>query len=472
MLWCQYNWDGYEYITNGNPTIDLFQAADPDGGIAYLTNLTTASNQINLNLCQYIGRLGAGQSIQLNSSQFSNNWAGDHFIWCGVSNGVGNLNLTIYDGIGNVLAWSTVYIQIQDIKQMYERWTVGDMETNALGITEPVTPASAAYLAQNDEPIPGQPPFQYLYDPATDTNLDYIVYVHGWNMQTWEKDRLAETAYKRLYWQGYQGRFGSFRWPANYYPNFKSYLNTTNYDGSEQVAWESGRPLGTFLAGLNSNYPNNVYVMAHSMGNVVVGEALRLAGANLIVNTYVASQAAVSARSYDNTVPADISIFLVTPDSEGHYYTNGAPPYFSGISGAGNFVDFYNPQDWALGKWVSDQANKPDPNYFWTMPSSGIPSGYYYGPSFSTIRSLRFTNDTYEIFSCCVQSYSLALGAETHIAAPFSASVVPVNLSASPFNFPDTHPGHSEQFRFDNMTTKAYWSQLLQSFKINTTPLK
>lgn len=95
------------------------------------------------------------------------------------------------------------------------------------------------------------------------------------------------------------------------------------------------------------------------MGNVVVGEALRLAGANLIVNTYVASQAAVSARSYDNTVPADISIFLVTPDSEGHYYTNGAPPYFSGISGAGNFVDFYNPQDWALGKWVSDQANKP-----------------------------------------------------------------------------------------------------------------
>ena len=170
ILWCQYNWDGYEYITNGNPTIDLFQAADPDGGIAYLTNLTTASNQINLNLCQYIGRLGAGQSIQLNSSQFSNNWAGDHFIWCGVSNGVGNLNLTIYDGIGNVLAWSTVYIQIQDIKQMYERWTVGDVETNALGITEPVTAASAASLAQNDEPIPGQPPFQYLYDPATDTN--------------------------------------------------------------------------------------------------------------------------------------------------------------------------------------------------------------------------------------------------------------------------------------------------------------
>ena len=32
----------------------------------------------------------------------------------------------------------------------------------------------------------------------------------------WEKDRFAETAFKRLYWQGYQGRFGEFRWPTSY----------------------------------------------------------------------------------------------------------------------------------------------------------------------------------------------------------------------------------------------------------------
>ena len=45
---------------------------------------------------------------------------------CGVSNGTGGLNLTIADGSGNVLAQSTAYLQIVDIKQMYERWTVGD----------------------------------------------------------------------------------------------------------------------------------------------------------------------------------------------------------------------------------------------------------------------------------------------------------------------------------------------------------
>ena len=287
-------------------------------------------------------------------------------------------------------------------------------------------------------------------------------------MPTWEKDRFAETAFKRLYWQGYQGRFGSFRWPCNYYPNFLSYANTANYDGSEQAAWESGQPLETFLAGLNNKYPGKVYVMAHSMGNVVTGEALRLAGASNIVNTYVASQAAVSARAYDNTIPADITnefIAVGTPDSEGHYYTNGAPSYFNGIGGATHFVDFYNANDWALAKWITDQSSKPDGGYNWTLPSSEYPSGYFRVRLFGSNVPLLFTNNTYEIFSRCAQSYSEALGAETNIASTFSIRV-PVNLNAAPYNFLSTHPGHSQQFRFDNMTTAVYWKQLLSSFNI------
>ena len=43
-----------------------------------------------------------------------------------MSNGTGGLTLTITDAHSNVLAQTTTYIQIVDIKQMYERWTVGD----------------------------------------------------------------------------------------------------------------------------------------------------------------------------------------------------------------------------------------------------------------------------------------------------------------------------------------------------------
>ena len=90
--------------SSGNPTIDLFTAADPDGGIGYQTNETIATQQTNILQGRYIGRLGPGQSIQLNASQFANDWAGNYFIWCGVSNGIGGLTLTIADGNGNTLA--------------------------------------------------------------------------------------------------------------------------------------------------------------------------------------------------------------------------------------------------------------------------------------------------------------------------------------------------------------------------------
>jgi hypothetical protein len=329
------------------------------------------------------------------------------------------------------------------------------------------------------QPIPGQPPFQYLYDPATDTNLDYILFVHGYNMEPWEKDRYAETAYKRLYWQGYQGRFGEFRWPT--YP-----IPVAFYD-SEQEAWKSGAGLLNRLDTLNSNYPGNVYVMAHSLGNVAVGEALRQAGTNQVVNTYVASQAALSARAYDNTIPTDATNYYspVSPDSIGRYYTNTSPPYFNGITGAGTFVNFINTNDWALmgdsiipfdPGWLLAQATKLhspsisnpalNSDYYYTTPSSNHPSGYYYQnwPS-NPYRNLLFTNDTYEIFSFAAQSYSLALGAQTNVAGVFSPALQ-VNLFGTPYNFGGAHVGHSLQFRSDNMTTAVYWNELLSSFHI------
>jgi hypothetical protein len=466
-----------------SPTVDLFQAADADGGIGYLTNLTTASNQINTNLCHYVGRLGPGGSIQLNTSTFTNNWAGDHYIWCGVWFGSDQLNLTISNTIdGTVLAQSSQYIQIVDIKQMYERWTVGDNDDNNPLPT--VVPMANAVLAQ-DNFSPGYPnqSFRYSYNSATDTNDDYILYVHGWNEPRWRKDRWAETAYKRLYWQGYQGRFGEFRWPC-----FNLSADLSLYDTSEWNAWKSGQSLETFLASwLNKNYPNHVYLLAHSQGNVVASQALRLAS-NQLVNTYVASQAALSARAYDNTLPTNAASYytITTSDPQGNYYTNGAPSYFSASAGAGKYVNFFNPNDYALmgdsinpfafhPGWLEDQSLKPDKqeNYYYTTPTASIPSGYYLQSSEynrtgspSTIYPLYFPTNTYQIFAMCAQSYSLALGAQIGVGGTFQAGQQ-VNLSGSQFNFGNTHIQHDEQFVFDNMTTSAYWLKLLQSFELH-----
>ena len=59
---------------------------------------------------------------------------------------------------------------------------------------------------------------RFQYTTPTDTNTTYILFVHGFNLETWVKDRFAETEFKRLYWQGYQGRFGIIPLANNFNP--------------------------------------------------------------------------------------------------------------------------------------------------------------------------------------------------------------------------------------------------------------
>ena len=49
----------------GNPSIDLFTAADADGGTGYLTNSTSACNQRRLTQSPYVGQIGPGQSLRI-----------------------------------------------------------------------------------------------------------------------------------------------------------------------------------------------------------------------------------------------------------------------------------------------------------------------------------------------------------------------------------------------------------------------
>lgn len=448
---------------NTGAMIRLFKAAETNGGTNYLFDTNTANLQTNFSINACFGYVSANQPLDLATEYRT--WGSyaptnDYYIFCGCSNGNDELVLQVTNQYGGEVGEASVFLNLQDIKQMYERWSVGEY---------PQTPSNIATNCGDD----GSPSFSYPYDSSVDSATPYILYVHGWNMETWLKDRWAETAYKRLYWQGYQGRFGVFRWPCNYYLNtVDAIINSDNYDASEWTAWQSGQGLKNLLVAKNIQYPGQVYVVAHSMGNVVTGEALRRAGDNEIVNTYVASQAVISARAYDNTILVDATNYytLVTPDFEGHYYTSGAPPYFSGTAGAGTYVDYYNPSDWALigdsitqPTWLYDQSTKPVTTYGYQTPTTNDSSGYY--QSVESVIDFSFPNDTYQIFGMCVQSYSEALGSETNIGAPFSATPA-INLNAAPYNFGRLHIGHSAQFRSDNMTRAVYWNQLLSSFQI------
>lgn len=151
-----------------------------------------------------------------------------------------------------------------------------------------------------------------------DEELPYIMLVHGWRMPYAERVNFAETAFKRLYWQGYQGRFGFFSWPTSWMQktpnvNFATSLaevlqDLNNYSRSERIARDSAPMLKSKLQDLKGQY-KELHLFAHSMGNVVVSEALREANGT-VLDTYVATQAATSAGAYAGGAALPM---LVTP---------------------------------------------------------------------------------------------------------------------------------------------------------------
>ncbi len=241
------------------------------------------------------------------------------------------------------------------------------------------------------------------------------------------------------------------------------------FDNSEIQAWNSAPGLLNLLIRLNNQYPGDVYLTAHSHGNVVVGEALRLAtqqGLGQLVNTYVAMQAAVDSHTYDPTTPTR-PVSFSTPDRYGQYYTNGAPSYFNGSAGAGTYVNFFNPNDWALNTsiWQRDQNQKPDAGYGY---SSTYDTWWQVGVFTNT--PLVFPQNTYNIYSYCDQAHGYALGAQPDVGGAFMTGINhnQVELDADPFDFGTEHIYHSGEFRSDNAQRWQFWNEVLVKMKLKS----
>jgi len=124
----------WKTILSGNPGIFVFKSADATGGSAYLTDPTTAAAQIYPTLYPTnatepgasslaIGRVEVGLSPVLeNDSVYQTN---DFFIYCGTSRGSGELAVSVYKG-STLIGETSVFLDIRDIKELYERWTLGD----------------------------------------------------------------------------------------------------------------------------------------------------------------------------------------------------------------------------------------------------------------------------------------------------------------------------------------------------------
>lgn len=348
-----------------------------------------------------------------------------------------------------------------------------------------------------------------------------VVLVHGWDMSPEWKAAFAQTAVKRLYWQGFRGETITFDWPTftqREVPHIGPEMIAGTYNASEFQALRSGRSLMNYLSSLPTG---STHLLAHSMGNVVAAEAFRQwsgQSSSSLVRNYVALEAAISAGAYGVTTSTAASAFVVDTGP----LTNGwvsAPfdPLIQGpstdlfqnymigtTSAASNWINFYNPDDsatnnaWRLNNSVKLISNRYSPGFYWDdfigarhfIPTTGasLPSpdfwnrryvydnGTLYRLDYPDLNPLNFiegyntsyvmNNTSYEAIAFLGVSSVATVGNTPMSIFGWTDVDIRSMLNGTPTNKFSTH---SFQFYHDAAKTSAFWKRLRDSTRFETT---
>lgn len=426
--------------SSGTPALNIFRAAAE--GDQYLHDAAIGNQQLALG---QISRRVDATEVDLPLALFATSNTA-RFLIEGVSTGCGEVTVQVYSASAAV-STHRAYICLHDFRDFYDHSTTGTFEADP-NRPETLTPESLWPVHFTDQEILRQ------------ATCDYVTFVHGWRLHAWERRAFAETSFKRLWHFGYRGRFALFSWPTGWIAAdtfWDAILRALwpvgikdNYAASEYVAWQSAAELRTFLGAQWAKCPGHVRVLAHSMGNVVTSEALRLeaesAQPRVLAHTYVASQAVTPAGAYDSFSGATLDFYSRYPPT--------AMPYFSTIgSAAGRVVNYFNRDDVVLTLLGTHNGLKPFFN------SALFPNGCYFPLLF---RTLTFPADTHLIYSTCARASSDPLGQTGQVGGTISRSL---DLGRA-FVFGSARDDHSAQFNREIQTRGPYWKALLEDLSL------
>ncbi len=162
---------------SGDPALNLYASYDTNGSPSYLTNRDAAgaqftqqylNGQLIFDYAQKLKTIDAGQSYTLPVSVTTGQPLFTRFLFEGAGKGSGQLVLTIYQG-SNVVAQTSVWIDLRDIKELYEQAVVTNVRQEWPEMVE-------------EEGVSG---FQkIIHSPDEDLNAteQVAVFVHGWRV--------------------------------------------------------------------------------------------------------------------------------------------------------------------------------------------------------------------------------------------------------------------------------------------------
>jgi hypothetical protein len=200
---------------------------------------------------------------------------------------------------------------------------------------------------------------------------------------------------------------------------------------------------------------------AHSMGNMVASEALLLAGTGY-VSHYTLLQAAVTAHCYDPRDALNDTYFDGPPAAPDLYRQR-----FEGIdqSLGRKAVNFYNPNDYALGWWAFFQRNfKPDTKYSYD-PETDQARYYWLIPG---IPPYRVVTNEYELLAFVARPHAAATGMQGNTQGAVTVMDEDASRLDTTYNFGDARPDHSGEFTRDIFRLRAFYRAFLKSFDINS----
>lgn len=351
---------------------------------------------------------------------------------------------------------------------------------------------------------PGEPGFEpFFLLNFQSAQYKFKIYP-GWSgtlkwVESWHPADFSG-ALKRLYQQGYKGKFGFFSWPtewfqlnSTWYSEAKAVLSDPqHYDRSEVVARKSGAgPLHDLLLKLNARFgASHLHVFAHSMGNVVVGGALKAdTGTAPLIDAYIACLSAEVAHAYDPTLAPNSTSTNITDRyrynppvqrSNASQKTQGAN-YEFGISSRVNrkFFNFVNVGDQALGGWDLNQKFKPDDGwlpsdtaYSYSSDTQNFIDIYKEDPPGTDVpnqeHEIYWPADRFTILAHITPARSRATGATRGVAGEFAGEI---DLGGPQYLYGNGDFSHSAEFLSSFVYRRQFYFDLLNTFRLSPDPI-
>jgi hypothetical protein len=443
----------FSLLSDASPALNLFLAADGSCTNQHLLDDRMAALQLSEPYRVRLAEVSKDAPAVLTGASLST--SADAQSVCllleGASAGSGTLQLTVQGPDITPVSPSPLHIDLRDIKALYQRTRIDWPET--------IGPAWTYTDKQ-----PPDPQLQWVldaqgvkFDPPWYEDEHVIVWVYGWQKEGEAGYHSAtvrggETIFKRLWHRGFRGRLVFLHWPT-----VKPKLGYGLFQ-SEYRAYKSGPALKDLVAAQPED--RNVHVTAHSLGNVVLLEALKL---GMQPTDAMFQVGAISSSAVDPSEALTLPEMqaIDTPDTatefgyRGYLAANPTPLY-----------NMYNPSDhtwigWNLAQHLMKPTHEKGARYRY-HPEAPLETRYAleYRVEDQDGWASRPVTDPHEVMAFIARSKSHPIGGEARIGGPVEHVF---DIGRPPYGFGH---GHTVGWSWPPQQTTEFFNLLLDAFNI------